>query len=202
MDLDVARDVAGAGQEAGVVPAGRVELGGHGRDVDELPDLDLGADGQPVAGQGHAHRRLEGAEVGVEVVPLVADHHELAGLVGGDQERRAELPQERGEVRRVDGPQRRRVLRLGAVSVQRRFGGGNGCRHGILPAFVKGSAVRGTIAPVAGSGRAGATRQWNPWAAPTRMTSISTSNATTPDRLRLRAGTLRLSLIPPVDRDH
>jgi hypothetical protein len=34
---------------------------------------------------------VEGAEVGVEVVSLVADHHELAGLVGGDQERRAEL---------------------------------------------------------------------------------------------------------------
>ena len=97
MDLDVARDMAGAGQEAGVVPAGRVELGGHGRDVDVLPDLDRGADGQPVAGQGHAHRGLEGAEVGVEVVPLVADQHELAGLVGGDQERRAELPQQRGK---------------------------------------------------------------------------------------------------------
>ena len=123
VDLDVARDVAGAGQEAGVVPAGRVELGGHGRDVDEFPDLDLGADGQPVAGQGHAHRRLEAAEVGVEVVPLVADHHELAGLVGGDQQRRAELPQQRGEVRRVDGPQRRRVFRLGGFKVQRRFGG-------------------------------------------------------------------------------
>jgi hypothetical protein len=50
MDLDVARDVAGPRQEAGVVPAGRFELGGHGRDVDEFPDLDLGADRQPVAG--------------------------------------------------------------------------------------------------------------------------------------------------------
>ena len=115
VDLDVARDVAGAGQEAGVVPAGRVEPGGDGRDVDELPDLDRGADGEPVAVEGQAHRGLEGAEVGVEVVPLVADHHELAGLVGGDQQRRAELPQQRGEVRRVDGPQRRRVLRLGAA---------------------------------------------------------------------------------------
>ena len=109
-----------AGQEAGVVPAGRVELGGDGRDVDELPDLDRGADGQPAAVEGQAHRGLEGAEVGVEVVPLVADHHELAGLVGGDQQRRAELPQQRGEVRRVDGPQRRRVFRLGAVGVRRR----------------------------------------------------------------------------------
>jgi hypothetical protein len=37
-------------QCAGVVPAGRLELGGHGRDVGELPDLDLGAVGEPVAG--------------------------------------------------------------------------------------------------------------------------------------------------------
>jgi hypothetical protein len=50
MDLDVARDVARAGQKAGVVPAARLELGRHGRDIDKFPDLDLGADGQPVAG--------------------------------------------------------------------------------------------------------------------------------------------------------
>ena len=74
MNLDVARDVAGAGQEAGVVPAGRVELGGDGRYVDILPDLHLGADGQPIACQGHAHRGLKRAKVGVEVVPFVADH--------------------------------------------------------------------------------------------------------------------------------
>ena len=51
--------------------------------------------------------------MGVEVVALVADHHELAGLVGGDQQRRAELPQQRGEVRRVGGLQRAGVFRLG-----------------------------------------------------------------------------------------
>ncbi len=124
MDLNVAGDVAGAGQEAGVAPTGRVEPGCNSRNVDELPDLDLGADGQPVAGYSHAHRCLEGAEVGVEVIPLVADQHELAGLVGGDQERRTKLPQERGEVRRVDGPQQRRSLRLRAVRGQRRSGGG------------------------------------------------------------------------------
>ena len=138
MDLDVARDVAGAGQEAGVVPAERVELGGDGRDVDELPDLDLGAEGQPVAGQGHAHRGLEGAEVRVEVVPLIPDQHELAGLVGGDQERRAELPQQRGEVGRVDRPQGGRILHLGAVKVQRRCGGGTRCRHGFYLPLKKG----------------------------------------------------------------
>ena len=86
MDLDVARDVAGSRQKAGVVPAGRVELGSHGRDVDEFPDLHVGTDGQPVARQGHAHRGLEASEVGVEVVPLIADQHELAGLVCGDQQ--------------------------------------------------------------------------------------------------------------------
>src|SRR5262245_16161883 len=50
MDLDVACDVAGAGQIAAVVPDRRVELGGRGRDVDKFPDLDLGADSQTVAG--------------------------------------------------------------------------------------------------------------------------------------------------------
>ena len=106
MDLDVARDVAGSRQEAGVVPAGGLEPGGDGRDVDILPDLDRGADGQAVTGQGHAHGGLEDAEVGVEVVPFVADQDQLAGLIGGDQERTAELPQQGGEVRRVDGAQR------------------------------------------------------------------------------------------------
>jgi hypothetical protein len=93
MDLDVACHVAGAGQEAGVVPARGVEFGGDGWDVDKFPDLDRCADGQPVAGQGHDHRGLEGAEVGIEVVPLIADQHELAGLVRGHHERGRDLPQ-------------------------------------------------------------------------------------------------------------
>src|SRR5262245_55049449 len=45
------------------------------------------------------------------MVPLVADQHELAGLIGGDQQRCPQLPQERGEVRRVDGAQGRVFLR-------------------------------------------------------------------------------------------
>jgi hypothetical protein len=92
VDEDVAGDMTAARQVAGVVPAWRVELGGDGRDVDVFPDLDAGADGQAVAVERHAHRSLEGAVVGVEVAPLVADHHEPAGLVGGDQQRHAELP--------------------------------------------------------------------------------------------------------------
>ena len=52
-----------------------------------------------------AHRRLERAEVGVEVVPLVADHHQLARLVGGDQQRGPQAAEQRREVGRVHGPQ-------------------------------------------------------------------------------------------------
>jgi hypothetical protein len=94
VDQDVARDVAGAWQEAGVVPAGGLQAAGDAGDVAELPDLKGGADGEPGAavGQGQAHWRWEGAVVGVEVVGLVADHHQLAGLVSGDQKRRAQLP--------------------------------------------------------------------------------------------------------------
>ena len=110
MDLDVARNVAGAGQVAGVVSPLRLEPGGDVGDVAELPDLDGGADGQAVGrgAQGHAHRRLEGAEVGVHRPVLLADDDELAGLVGRDQQRDAELIEEGGEVDGMDAAERRR----------------------------------------------------------------------------------------------
>jgi len=62
--------------------------------------------------------------VGVEVVALVADHHQLAGLVGREQERRAEPPQQRGEVRRVASAQWAGVFHLGNGRVRRRAGRG------------------------------------------------------------------------------
>jgi hypothetical protein len=134
VDLDVAGDVARPRQEAGVVPAGRFELGGHGRDVGEFPDLDPGADGQPVTGQGHAHRRREAAEVGVEVIPLIANQHEPARLVSRDQERRAELPQQRREVAGVDGAQGLGVYcggrPIGRGRVEVNFGEGGFGDHG------------------------------------------------------------------------
>jgi hypothetical protein len=124
--LDVASDVTGAGEEAGVVLARRFELGCHGGHVHELPDLDRGADGQPGAVEGQAHGGLEGAEVGVEVVPLIADQHQLTGLIGGQQQRRAELTQQAGEIGRVDGPQRLRRPGFGGVVACRQWGG-QGC---------------------------------------------------------------------------
>jgi hypothetical protein len=115
VDQDVAGDVAGARQEAGVVPAGGLQAVGDAAHVAELPDLQSGADREfrTAVGQGQSHGGRERTVVGVEVLALVADHHELAGLVGRDQERRAHLPQQHTEVRRVGGPQRPRVLRLG-----------------------------------------------------------------------------------------
>ena len=97
VDLDVAGDVASAGQEAGVVAARRLELGRDGRDVAKLPDLHRGADRQAVAVEGQPHGCRKAAEVGVEVVTLTADHHKLAGLIGRDQERGTQAAQSAGK---------------------------------------------------------------------------------------------------------
>ncbi len=73
----------------------------------------------PAVSQGQAHRCLERAVMGIKVVPLLADYDEFAGLVGGHQQRCAQLPQQSGDVWRVASPQRPRVFHLG-----------NGCRNG------------------------------------------------------------------------
>ena len=59
-----------------------------------------------------AHRALELAEVGVDAVAVAADRHELARLVGGDQQGAAELAEDLGEVGAVDAAQRRRRRRV------------------------------------------------------------------------------------------
>ena len=94
MDLDVAGHMAGSGQEAGIVPARRLELGGHGRHVHILPDLDGRPDGEPIPLQRQAHRRLKGPEMRVEVLPLVADHDQLSRLISRDEERGAQTSQQ------------------------------------------------------------------------------------------------------------
>ncbi len=104
-------------------------------DVDELPDLHLGAEGQAVAGEGHAHGGGEGAKVGVEVVALVADQNELTGLVRRDQQRAAKVSQQGREVGGVDSAKRDGCLGLPVVGgSQCRAGGSCGCRHEKSPA--------------------------------------------------------------------
>ena len=67
---------------------GGFEAAGDVRVVAELPDLECGAEGEfgAAIGQCEAHGRFEGAVMRLEVAALVADHHEFAGLVGGDEE--------------------------------------------------------------------------------------------------------------------
>ena len=90
------------------VPAARAWWPRRGRR--EFPDLDRGADGQPAATARAMPIGAWKARKWVLRCPLVADHHELAGLVGGDQQRNASISQQRGEVRGVDRPQRPGVL--------------------------------------------------------------------------------------------
>ncbi len=52
VDQDVAGDVAGARQKAGVVAAGGLQASGDIGNVAELPDLDGGADGEPGTASG------------------------------------------------------------------------------------------------------------------------------------------------------
>jgi len=106
VDLDVAGAVAQAGQETGVVPAPGLQPSADRRDVVILPDLQGGADGQPVAGAGQAHRLAEAAEVRVERSAVGAEHHQLARLVGGDEDRQAQFVEQGGETRGVYAAQR------------------------------------------------------------------------------------------------
>ncbi len=64
----------------------RFELGSDGRDVVKLPDLHGRADRQPVTLKGQTHGSREAAEVRIEVVALFADEHDLAGLIGSDDQ--------------------------------------------------------------------------------------------------------------------
>ncbi len=84
MDVDVAGDVDAARQIGGVVLAGRLQLAGHGGHVAVVPDGVGAADGQPGGVGGDAHRLVEGAEVGVDRVLVIADEDDLARLIGGN----------------------------------------------------------------------------------------------------------------------
>ena len=106
-----------ARQVAGVVGAGRVEPGGQRRDAAELPDLVLHRDRQalPVGTDRHAHRAGQAA-VGQDQLATVrgrGGQHQLARLVGRDQQRDPMLRQERRQrpaVLVIDPTRRRRRL--------------------------------------------------------------------------------------------
>ena len=91
----------------------RLQPAANGRGVVVLPDLQRRADGQPVAIHGQAHRLLEAAEVRVEHAPVGPKHDQLAGLVGGDQDRDAQIVEDRGKTSRVHAAQGRQRFLLG-----------------------------------------------------------------------------------------
>src|SRR5262249_61592685 len=82
-----------------------VELGGNGRRVAEDPNYRTRPDGQSPSGNGDAHGPLEimaaQAETELIVQVTLTDHHDLAGLIGRDQKRGAQVPEDRRPVQRV-----------------------------------------------------------------------------------------------------
>src|SRR5262245_50090732 len=62
VNLYVTGHVSRAWQVARVMPAGRLELGGDGWHVSELPHINCGADRQSAAAHGQPHRLVERAE--------------------------------------------------------------------------------------------------------------------------------------------
>ncbi len=124
---------AGARQEAGVVPAGRLDARGDVRGVAQEPDLAAGADGQPLGIHRQAHGPVERAHQHRQPAPRGPGDQQLVGLVGAHQERRTELLQQCHEavglgVLELDrGRGRRRSARGALVSgLHRRHGDDGG----------------------------------------------------------------------------
>ena len=82
-------------------------LGGDSRNVVELPDLPLGADGQSVSGQGQSHGTRQVTEMRVERPALGPEHDDFTRLICRDQHRGAQCFEQRREAGCVDAAQRR-----------------------------------------------------------------------------------------------
>jgi hypothetical protein len=99
--LDLAREVGGSRQEAGVVPAGRLDAGGEvGGGVQE-PDLGAGGDGEGVGPDGQPHGALEVVVRQRQLARRDPDGDDLARLVGGHEQGDAELAQQRRQRVRI-----------------------------------------------------------------------------------------------------
>ena len=134
--LDLAGEVGGARQEAGVVAAGRLDAGGEvGGGVQE-PDLGAGGDGDGVGLDGQPHGALEVVVRQRQLARRDADGDDLARLVGGHEQGDAELAQQRRQRVRVlvadfargrgAVPLRRRGVGVGAPARDLDFHQGHG----------------------------------------------------------------------------
>ena len=116
MNADIAGVMAKPGEEGGVVFFLRLELGGHGGLVIEIPELMPGADGQPAGAGlvGDSHRAKEVAKMSVQSIPVRADDDELARLVGRNEQRNPQLTKKSGEIRGVAAGKGRLLRGLGS----------------------------------------------------------------------------------------
>jgi hypothetical protein len=97
--VNVIGEVRRARQEAGVRFSR--EPGGDIRCVPQEPHFLARADGDRAGLHGDAHGPLELVERQREPAVPGRHHHEVAGLIGGDQNRQAQLREERGQTFRV-----------------------------------------------------------------------------------------------------
>ena len=101
--LDRAGDGRGARQPAPVVAAGGRDRGGELGVVAQRPDLPLAPHRDPVRSDGDTHGPVEPAEGEGQLPVGHTDGHELAGLIGRDQQRTPGLLEHARETGRCGG---------------------------------------------------------------------------------------------------
>ena len=109
VNIDIAGDVAGARQVAGIVHAGRLDPRGDLRSVPQESDLVERFDRQPPSIHRQSHRPVEGADQCGWPATCGAGDQQFVGLVNIHQSRSADFAQ-----------QRRKVVRLGVVELNSR----------------------------------------------------------------------------------
>jgi hypothetical protein len=113
--LNLAGEVGGTGQEAGIVATGRLDPGGKLGSGAEEPDLGAGADGDAVRLDDQAHGPLEVVERQRQLTLGDPDRDHLAGLVRGHEQRNPQLGQQRGQRARVLVPDFASGRRFGRI---------------------------------------------------------------------------------------
>ena len=99
--LDVIGEVGGARQEAGVKLSRVLELGGDIRSVPQEPHFLARADGDRSGLDDNAHGSLELVKRQRKSAFPGRHHHEVSGLIGGDQDRQAQSREQRRETVRM-----------------------------------------------------------------------------------------------------
>jgi hypothetical protein len=125
VDVHLAGDVAGPRQIAGVVRADRRHLGGQARGVVEGPDLPFRGQRQPGRIDGQAHGPVKRPQQHRQSTVNDMKDDQLAGLIGGDQQRGLALAQQLHDLVGMD-------IAEGFLASRRRRWYGGGIVHGAI----------------------------------------------------------------------